>query len=137
MLVGENIVTAVEGVPLNSTLTAPVKPVPAIVTNGPTGPLAGVKEVMVGAGGAVAVPVTTTVAVRAPSVLLTVVVAVPAVVGAVNCTVTVWVSAPVALVVAVAVAAKGAPPVSDTSTAGSELLMVMEAFAAKLAASNT
>src|SRR5689334_3622795 len=48
--VSETTLKRTAGVPLNSTAVVPVKPVPVMVTVVPTGPLSGVKLVMVGAG---------------------------------------------------------------------------------------
>ena len=45
----EFTVKAVAGVPLKATAVVPVNPLPVIVTLVPTGPLVGVKEVMLGA----------------------------------------------------------------------------------------
>ena len=134
MLVADTAVTAVAAVPLKATVVPTPKPVPVMVTTVPTGPLMGTKLLMVGADGTVAAPVTATLAVRVPSVLPMIAIVVPAVAGAVNCTVTTWLSVPVALVVAVATWAKGAPPMSDTSTVASLLLMPMAALTARLAA---
>jgi hypothetical protein len=44
------------GVPLNPTAVAPVKPLPVIVTDVPTGPLEGEKPLIEGAAGGVTVP---------------------------------------------------------------------------------